>query len=224
MSTLTVTTINTGSNTTPLTLTTGNNTVGIDILAMNSTIRLIGTTFLKNGQILGAGKQTMWLPAAAFVSRVTSGPALNQVQSTTNLINYKTYDFDPASIETTELQIRMPKSWDKGNITFVPVCSQLSTTAGAVSWNLSAGVVSAGDSIDQSYSTPVTVTVSVGTANILYTGTESSVITPAGSPADGDLLNLALARFATGSGDTLAIDARLHGINMYYTANADSDL
>lgn len=224
MSTLTVTTINTISNTTPLTLTTGNNTVGIDILASNSTIRLIGTTFLKNGQILGAGKQTMWLPAAAWNTRITGGPALNQISTTTGSINYKTYDFDPASQEVIELQIRMPKSWDKGNITFTPVWSQLTTSAGAITANMQAGCVSTGDSIDASYGAQASITTSVGTANILYIGTESAPIVVANNPQDGDLLDLVFFRSAASPTDTLSIDARLHGVNIFYTANVDSDL
>jgi len=205
-------------------MTTGNNTISIDLMPANSTVRFSATNLLKNGQVLGAGKQTMWLPAAAFQARLTNGPALNQVVSTTNSINYKTYDFDPATVETAELQIRMPKSWDKGTITFTPVYSQLTTSAGSASWNLAACVASTSDSIDVAYSTPITVTISGGTANILYIGAESAAITPSGSPVDGDLLILAISRGATLAADTLAIDGRLHGINLFYTANTDSDL
>jgi hypothetical protein len=222
MSTITVSTINTINNTTPLYLTTGNNTVGVDLHAANGAINIKGSEIRKNGTILGAGKQTMWLPAGAFTSRVTNGPALTQIVMAGGA-NIKSYDFDPATIEFIELQIRMPKSWDKGTLTFTPVMTQLTTSAGSASWNLAVGAASSGDGTDITYGTPVTVTVSAGTANTLYVGSESSAITSAGSPQEGDLLALLVSRFATGSSDTLAIDGKLIGINMYYTANTDSD-
>jgi hypothetical protein len=224
MSTLVVTTITTGSNIIPLSLTTGNTAVGIDIIASNSTIRLNGTIIKSSGQVLGAGKQTMWLPAAAFSARLNNGPGLNQIITITNLINYKTFDFDPATIEYIEATIRMPKSWDKGTLSFTPVHSQLTTSAGAASWNLMAACISSSDGIDVASGTPVTVTVSGGTANTLYIGTESTAVTASGSPQDGDLLLLTFTRAATLSADTLAIDARFHGVNIFYTANTDSDL
>jgi len=223
MSQIVVSSITTGSNVTPLYITTGNNTVGIDVHASNGAINIKGFEVRKNGTLLGAGKQTMWLPAAAFTSRLASGAALNQIV-TSNAINYKTYDFDPATPEYIEIQIRMPKSWDKGTISFTPVCSQLTTSAGAASWNLFASAISAGDSIDATYGTSLTVTVSMGTANILYIGSESAGLTVDDSPADGDLITLVVGRIPGLATDTLAIDARLHGINLYYTANADSDL
>lgn len=223
MSQIVVSSITTGSNVTPLYITTGNNTVGMDMHAANGAINIKGSEIRKNGTILGAGKQTMWLPAAAFTSRLTNGPALNQIV-TAGGVNYKTLDYDPGTNEHAELQIRMPKSWDKGTITFVPVASQLTTSAGAASWNISCFVISSSDSIDASFGTPVTVTLSMGTANLLYIGSESSAHTVNGSPQDGDLVHIAISRAATLGTDTLAIDARLHGVNMYYTANADSDL
>lgn len=223
MSTLTVSTVNTGSNTTPLYLTTGNNTVGIDLHASNGAINIKGSEVRRNGTILGAGKQTMWLPAAAFTPRLTNGPALNQFLAT-NGGNYKTLDYDPSTQEIAEIAIRMPKSWDKGTLSFTPVVSQLTTSAGAASWNVWTAVVTAGDIIDPPYGSPGVVTVSMGTANIMYMGSESGAISAANTALDGDLVIIALGRAPAVGADTLAIDARLHGINMYYTANADSDL
>lgn len=223
MSQIVVSSITTHNNTTPLYITTGNNTVGMDMHAANGAINIKGTEIRKNGTILGAGKQTMWLPAAAFTPRLTNGPALNQFLAT-NGANYKTLDFDPATQEVTEIAIRMPKSWDKGTISFTPVVSQLTTSAGAASWNVWTAVVSAGDIIDPAYGAPGVVTVSMGTANIMYIGSESGAISSANTALDGDLFVIALARAPGVGADTLAVDARLHGINMYYTANADSDL
>jgi len=223
MSQIVVSTITTHDNATPLYITTGNNTVGMDMHASNGAINLKGTVVHKNGVVLGAGKQTMWLPAAAFTARLTNGPALNQFL-TTNGANYKTLDFDPSTQEVVEIAIRMPKSWDKGTISFTPVVSQLTTSAGAASWNLWTAVVTAGDIIDPPYGSPGVVTVSMGTANIMYIGSESAAISSANTALDGDLFVLALARAPAVGADTLAVDARLHGINMYYTANADSDL
>jgi hypothetical protein len=223
MSTLSVSTINTRDNTTPLYISTGNTAVGMDFYPANGTLRIKASTIYKNSGELGSGKQTLWIPAAALIPRITNGPAAGQVSTTTNSVQVKTLDFDPGTIEAAQIQIKMPKHWDKGTITFSPVWSQLTTSAGAVSWNVRAVAISNSESIDGTFGTPVTLTSSGGTANNIYVGSESSAVTVAGSPQTDDLVVFEIGRFATGGSDTLAIDARLHGLNIYYTANTASD-
>jgi len=222
VSKLTIATVNTSTTTTPLTLTTGNTAVGITINPANSTVSITATNLLHNGKALGAGKQTMWLPASALTTRFAFGPKLTQFVAS-NDINYTTLNFDAVNNEIAETSIRMPKSWNKGTITFTPVMSQLTTSAGTVVWTLSGAAISSGDSIAANLGAEISTNVTGGTANIAYMGAESANVTIGGSPVDGDLILFKIQRAATSNSDTLAIDARLHGINIYYTANTGSD-
>lgn len=223
MSTIVASTLTTVDNNTSLFVTTGNTSVGLDLYASNGSLRLKATNILINGSIIGSGKQTIWIPAVALLPRITNGPSVGSLITTTNLIQLRTLDYDPGVYEAAQFHIKMPKHWDKGTITFSPVWSQLTSSAGSVSWNLAAVAISNSDSIDGALGTPITLTSSGGTANTVYVGSESSAVTVAGSPQDDDLVVFEIGRHATGASDTLAIDARLHGVNIYYTANTYTD-
>lgn len=223
MSRITTATIDTLSNTTPLVMTTANNTTAMYIFPANSTISINATQVVKNGIVLGGGKKTLWISASQFIPRLTNGPASGQYAMATTGINFKTYDFDPATIETAEFDVRFPKSWDKGTITFIPIVSQTTTSSGSTLWNVSAVAISSSEALDVALGTPQTVTVSQGSANTMYIGAESSPITIAGSPQNGDMIHFAVNRYATSGSDTLAIDGRLHGVTILYTANTDTD-
>jgi hypothetical protein len=223
MSQVTTSKIDTLSNTTPLVLTTANNLTSVTIFPANSTVAISATQFVKNGVVVAGGKKMVWIPATQFSPRLTNGPASGQYAMATSGVNYKTYDFDPATIETVDFDYRFPKSWDKGTITFIPVVSQTTTSAGSTLWNVSAVAISSSDVLDVSIGTPQTVLVSQGSANTLYIGAESSPVTIAGSPQEGDIIHFAVNRYATSGSDTLAIDGRLHGVTLIYNANTDTD-
>ncbi len=223
MSTLVVSSIETANAALPLSVNTGNTSIGIDLFPANGNIRIKSNQILKNDSVLGSGKQTMWIPAGALVCKATSGPAISQIFTATYSHYIRTLDFDPSTYEGVQVHIKMPKHWDKGTITYSPVWSQATTSAGAVSWNLAAVAISNSETMDAALGTPVTATSTGGTANTIYIGSESSAVTVAGSPQDDDLIVFEIGRYATGSSDTLAIDARLHGINIYYTANNITD-
>ena len=207
-----------------LTLYSGDSGTYINIAPSSgaNTIDFHAGSLTKNGVVMGAGKQTLWIPAASFSPRIASGCAINQVSTVTNAINYRTLDFDAATAEYAETTIRMPKSWNEGTITFTPTWSQLTTSAGAVVWGFQAAAISSGDVIDLAYAS-VTVTSTGGTANTLYIPAESGSLTVSGTPAEGDMLALCIYRDGASGSDTLGIDARLHGINMFFTTNTDTD-
>ena len=62
-----------------------------------------------------------------------------------------------------------------------------------------------------------------GTTDSLYISPESSAITVAGTPAAGDMVFFRIARVATDGADTLAVDARLHGITLFINTSALTD-
>jgi hypothetical protein len=82
---------------------------------------------------------------------------------------------------------------------------------------LDAQAVSDQDSIDFTFTTGSKSTDTGGTFNVKYRGPESTSLTITGTPVVNDSIFFRVAREVANAGDTLAINARLHGIMIYYT-------
>ena len=172
----------------------------------------------------GQGKETIWIPASAMIARTTNGAASGTAEMTTNKNMVKTLDFDASTQEFAQFEIAMPKSWNNGTVTFQPVWSHASTTTNfGVVWALQAVATSDDDALDVAFGTEQASTDTGGTTNDRYIGPESSAITIAGTPATGDVVQFQIKRNPSDGSDTLAVDARLHGIKLYITTNAATD-
>ncbi len=176
---------------------------------------------LVNLTAAGQGKQTIFIPATAMISRTTNGAAAGTAEMTTNKNMVKSLDFDTTTQEFAQFSVAFPKSWNLGTVTFAPHLSQLTTAAGNVVFGLAGVAVSSGDALDVAFGTAQTSDTTVGTANLEYVGPESSAITIAGTPAVGDRVMFQINR--TVASDNLAQDARLHGIRLFFTTNAATD-
>lgn len=164
------------------------------------------------------GKQMLWVPAGAMLSRITNGPAQNVIEMATNKNMVQTLDFDATTAEYAQFELSMPTRWNLGTITFEPVWSHPSTTTNfGVVFGLQAVAISNDDTLDVAFGTAQTSTDTGGTTNDLYIGPESSAITVSGTPATGDTVKFQIYRDPSAGSDTMAVDARLHGIRLYYT-------
>jgi hypothetical protein len=173
---------------------------------------------------VGQGKHTIWIPAGAMISRATNGAASGSVETATNKVMLRTLDFDTSTQEFAQFHIHMPKSWNESSVTFRAVWSHPSTTTNfGVAWQLSGIALSDDDAADTAFGTEQVVTDTGGTTNDIYITSESSAITIGGSPAEGDWVVLQVARVPANGSDTLAVDARLHGIKLLFTTNAATD-
>jgi hypothetical protein len=178
---------------------------------------------LATGKAADASTQTIFIPAGAMKADPTSGPSTATVELT-NGPNITTLDFAPASDELAQFAIRMPKGWNEGTVTFVPSWSHAATTTNfGVAWFLQAVAISNDDTLDVAFGTAVSSVDTGGTTNDLYIGPASSAMTIAGTPAAEDLVQFQIYRDVSDAGDTLAVDARLHGITIYYTTESLSD-
>lgn len=183
-----------------------------------------GRLAVEGVQVLLAGKQTIWVPAAAMVARTTNGAAPGTVETTTNKNMIKTLDFDASTQEFAQFEIAMPKSWDESTVTFQPIWSHAATTTNfGVVWVVAGVATSDDDAMDAAFGTGQTSSDTGGTTNDRYIGPESSAITIAGTPAEGDVVQFQVARVPSDGNDTMAIDARLHGVKLYITTNAATD-
>lgn len=171
------------------------------------------------------GKQAIWIAAGSITPSVTGGCAtLATIASAANQPDIQTLDFDTTTQEYAQFSIHMPTSWNEGTVTFKPVWSHAATTTNfGVVFNLQAVAVSNDDPIAVAFGTAQTSSDTGGTTNDIYIGPESSAITVSGTPAAGDMVFFRLSRVTGDGGDTMAIDARLHGITLYITTDSAVD-
>lgn len=171
------------------------------------------------------GKQVIAITAGAMRPSLTTGSALLAVVNMgSNQPDIATLDFDPTTEEYAQFSIPMPKKWNAGTITARFRWSHAATTTNfGVVWACQALAVSDDDTIAASFGTAQTVTDTGGTTNDLYISSETSAITVGGSPSKGDTVFFRIYRVAANGSDTLAIDARLHGVDIFVTTDADTD-
>jgi hypothetical protein len=171
------------------------------------------------------GKHAIYIAAGSISPSVSGGCAtLATVASAANQPDIQTLNFDQTTQEYAQFGIVMPKSWNEGTVTFKPHWSHGAggSTFGVV-WDLQAVAVGDGEAIASAFGTAQTSSDTGGTADRLYNGPESSAITVAGSPAAEEMVFFRLSRVTANGSDTLDMDARLHGITLYITTDAEND-
>lgn len=171
------------------------------------------------------GKQTRWVPAEEMTPTTTGGcAALAKVEIRANFVDLNVLDFDGTTAERAVFSMAMPKSWDKGTVSFQAFWTTAATDTDSVVWGLSGRAFSDNDTFDQQTSTIAQVTDAVqGAANDLLVSAESSGHTVEGSPADDDMIVFRVIRLVSDGSDTMAEDARLIGIKLFYTTDAPTD-
>lgn len=195
--------------------------VVITSAATNQVLVYNGTNWV-NQDILDL--QTIWVPAAAMVSRTTNGAASGTGETTTNKIMRNTLDFDTSTQEFAQFTIRMPKSWDEGTVTARFSWSHASTVTNfGVVWALEAVAISDDDALDVAFGTAQQIADTGGTTDDLYITSATPAITIGGTPQAEDFVVFQVKRVPADGSDTLAVDARLHGVTLYYTVDAFSD-
>ena len=172
-----------------------------------------------------AGKETIFVPAAACQPTASNGcAALQNVETTAGRPDMQVLDFDASSDEHAQFQVAFPKSWNEGTVTFQVFWTTAAADTDGVAWALSAVAVSDNDTIDVDYGGTVVVTDdALGAAEDLCVTAESSALTIGGSPAEGDMCYFKIARDVSDANDDMAEDARLIGIKLFYTTNAAND-
>lgn len=175
------------------------------------------------GAVTVAGRETIWIPAPAMVSRTTNGPAVGTAETATNKVMIKTLDFDAATQEHAQFQLQMPKSWNEGTVTAIFVWSHAAAATFAVVWGIQGLATSDDDALDAAFGTGIEVTDTGGTTNDLYRSPETAAVTIGGTPAENDVVTFQVYRNAAAGADTLSVDARLHGVALFLTTTAATD-
>ena len=97
-----------------------------------------------------------------------------------------------------------------------------------MAWALQGVAIGDDDALDAAFGTAVVAGAAStgdtgGTTDDLYSTPESAAITIAGTPAASDMVIFRLLRDVSDAADTLAVDARLHGITLFMTTAAGND-
>lgn len=160
--------------------------------------------------------QDMFIPVTDMFPSTTAGcAALAQVETASNKQNYKTLDFDQTTQEHAEFAIWMPPSWNAGTISFQVVWTAAAGSAAqTVIWGLQARAYADGDAIDQAWGTAITVSDALDATGDIHYSSNSSALTVGGTPATGEMVFFRIYRDIS---DTLAADAKLLGIRLYWT-------
>ena len=185
-----------------------------------------GTGVLKSGTaaVKIAGKETIWIPAAAMYAATTNGADAEQVETTATRPDMKVFDFDASTKQYTQFTIAMPKSWNEGTLTYQVYWAPSTTNTGNCIFGLQAVACADSDTIDVAYGTAIEVTdAGIGTVEDQQITSESSAMTVAGSPAAGEQTYFQLYRDAADGSDTFTGESRVLGVKVFYTTDAAND-
>jgi hypothetical protein len=174
------------------------------------------------GLILQTGRQSMYVPASSMYPKASGGAEEINYDSGSNDVTIRALGFDTTSQEYAQFEQVMPKSWDRGTVSFAPYWTN---TGGAstqtVRWTLAAAAISNDDTLNASMGTAQNSSDTWIAQNDLHVGPESDAITIGGSPAAGDLVVFQVSRDV--ANDNMDGDAVLLGIMLFFTINAAND-
>jgi len=185
-----------------------------ELAAGNIPVKATALTDTINAARLPTRKASAFLSAKGGDPRTTNGcgPA-TKVELSTNKIMRVGLPFDPTVQEYAQFTFAMPAGWDGGQITFIPYWTAASGS-GTVVWGLQARSFDDNESMDQAFGTAAEVTDTLLAANKVHKA-PSGTITPAGTPAGGELLIFQAYR----KQGTLAVDALLLGIRLEFNTS-----
>ena len=169
------------------------------------------------------GQHTIFVPAAAMEPAASTAPAANNVvEIGTSLFAARTLDFATGADDFAYFGVQMPKSWDAGTLICQFVWSATGTTANTVLWGIAATSLGNDEVLTTAFATPTSPAADTNstTADDLMISAEVAV-TVGSTPTAEDYVIFEVSRDV--SGDTLAEDARLHGIKIHYTTDTGSD-
>ena len=192
-------------------------------IASNGVVNFTQQPTVSSAAVKVAGKETIWIPAAAMYPETTNGCASLAQVELSNGPELKCLDFDKGSDEHAQFTIAFPKSWNEGTITFQAFFTATSTDTGTSAYGLAGLSLSDSGDLNTAFGTTVVATAKAhsGTSNDLDISAESGNVTIAGSPAAGDLCIFQVLRDI--SADDLDADSRLLGIKLFFTTDAAND-
>jgi hypothetical protein len=162
------------------------------------------------------GATNLWIPASAWIPRTTTGCGVDSREiGATNRQNFDELLFDSGTDEFAQALVEMPNNYNNGTITARFFWTSASGS-GAVVWGIQGRAFGDDDAIDQAHGTAQTVTDTLLASNDMHVSGATSAVTIGGTPAANTPIQFQIYRDADAAGDTLAVDARLLGVEILF--------
>jgi len=182
-------------------------------------LKTLGSAANPEWASIGAGGSTnVWIPASAWIPRTTTGVGVDSTETSTNKQNFDQLLFDAGTDEFAQALVVMPSNYNAGTVT-ARFYWTASSGSGAVVWGLQALAYSDDDALDTATGTAQTVTDTLLAANDMMISGATSAVTIGGTPGANKAVQFQIYRDADAGGDTLAVDARLLGVEISYTSS-----
>lgn len=187
----------------------------------------LGTALSISGTTLNASTGSMnfyqgnlanyWIPAAAWIPRTTNGCGVDSREiGSTNRQNFDELLFDAATLEYAQALHILPSTFNNSTVT-VRFYWTASSGSGGVVWGIQGRALADDDALDIAFGTAQTVADTLLAANDMHITSATSAVTLGGTPAANRPIQFQLYRDATNASDTLAVDARLLGVEITFT-------
>ena len=163
----------------------------------------------------GGSSNTRWVGAGELIPRVTSGAGIDGEELSTNKVNLDYLAFDTAADEYAQVAFAWPSGFATYTATFHWTAA---SGSGGVVWRSSARCYADDDALDQAMGTAQSVADTLLAANDAHKSSATSAITPAGTVSAGNLCIVQVSRNTGDGSDTLAVDARLIGVLLEFSA------
>lgn len=176
--------------------------------------------------ILTTGKHTLYWPATAITPTVSNGcAALASFETTAGRQDINYLAFDTSADEHAQWEVVLPKSWNGGTLSFIPVWTVNAAVSTGVAIALQAVGTADNETQDVVYGTPVVVTDDAqGTAEERLIGGESGAVTLGGTLTYPSAQTFDVFRDTSDGNDDMTQDMWLEGIVLLYTLNAGNDV
>jgi hypothetical protein len=156
-----------------------------------------------------------WIPAAAWIPRTTTGCGVDSRELATNRQNFDELLFDAGTDEFAQALHILPNTYTNGTIT-VRFYWTAASGSGDVVWGIQGRSLANDDALDTAFGTAQTVTDTLLASNDMHITSATSAITLGGTPAANTPIQFQIYRDADAGGDTLAVDARLLGVEIVF--------
>jgi hypothetical protein len=175
----------------------------------------VETTGVKWAALPAGGSTNLWIPASAWIPRTTTGCGVDSRETSTNNQNFDELLFDAGTDEFAQALVIMPSNYNNSTIT-ARFYWTAASGSGDVIWGLQGRAFANDDALDTAHGTAQTATDTLLAADDMHVSAATSAVTIGGTPAANTPIQFQVYRDADAGGDTLAVDARLLGVEIIF--------
>ena len=174
-----------------------------------------------------AGLETIWVPASSMTVSVNAPSAdLASIDSGSVNTTVPVLDFDPGSSdEVATFNVAFPKAWNASTITARFFWTNSDANAGNVVWGLQGVCIADSGALNSAMTDAgeVIQDANITTSGDLMVTSSTPAITINGAADDGVCFFNVFRDASDTTNDTYASDARLVGVQIFYTTDAATD-